>query len=1802
MLLHCFGCHAPVEEIADRFGLTVSDLFDEQLPERDRAFGRVGKSPESRRAARRRGHLGRLPERIASAPPKDEHDHVWVEVERYPYVDSAGSLVHEVIRKECNADGQRHKEFFQSYVTAAGGRASRKPPNFSPVLYRHPQVCAAVEAQQEIRLLEGEKDVHTAERLGLTATTNAQGGGSFPDELVDCVAQGRLAVVLDRDATGWARGVDLHRKLTGAGADVVLQIPAVDKPKADFTDHIEAGYTLDELITVHVAEVETWHQLTPAVKKSDQLVAAVAEVEAHMALASGPQQEAEEHRQSAARWVMEAQICHEALRDLVDKVHGQGLRTGTVWVGEAMLLADQLLASGTDAVRRVHHDVGVAVPPSLRPAAAASVAEGGTDGIAGGGQPPVPRIGGVPDGDGDPEQPGVGTAPVFRILGGQILQWVDGDFRVILSMAVKVTVREFREVVEDAETENSELMGRAIQRRRSVAAPRELVAVRLQYCDPVSAEVMEIRVRRDEWRDHSWLENLPGPVDYDHKRAGLDTVQRAILAVSDAVVDETLYASTGWHLAADGQWRFLHARGGIGSSGHQNLEVDLDGSLQRFDLPDPLTDSGQIRAAFLDHSAGMLEHLPDRVAAPLLGQAYRAVLGRNTWVVTLVGPPGSYKTSVAAKVMHHFGEKWEDKKAASSMSHNGDTFNVVRFKLHHSKDCLYWGDDFAPTKGWLEAQKYLEETTRLVFNQEGRSRSARDGMSISGATPPRASALFTSEVMPRPGSAAERMLVIPLRRGDLDTTQLFAMDEPGSRYGRAVVMASFLRWLAAALPTHQARYYKMAVAYAAQKVADNHLTERVADNLSNMWVGWVAMSDFLADVDAISAEERKTLLVRVNAALLEAAAAAVDPDLPRTTGSRVRELLQYALRQGLAYVDDVRTGDCPPWPMAGRLGWRRQVTEVDHGGHAVRTRVDRMGTRLGYVLHDPGVRDRGRVLMCESAALEAVLKTASATQAEQLQIDRRTAMTALYEDGVLIGDLSEPPLIRHTVHCNIPAENRSNVRMVTLHLDKIASATQAEQLQIDRRTAMTALYEDGVLIGDLSEPPLIRHTVHCNIPAENRSNVRMVTLHLDKILGDDVIDDEDPGPADGPAGRGPDDPARQPTAPAGDPGLADQPGPDSTSLPGLFDERPADPHPLDETQQASVASSETAETGEEAMDVPRWTSRPVTDRDGVVGWTEHLAVDDVAACVICSRRCGVVISGVRVHPPCWEGSTSTLRTRTTGVEAGPTTTPTPDNTGEPAALPGANTAALAAVDSSPAPAPAVDPPGAHPGSAEILNPQPKRRLRAGATSTPRERDGEFKAAAAVAGVDTVWLSNGDQVPMPGTGPRHVGELFRLATWLRLGTWVTDYWSAPGQLWVTNELAERLGLDPSALAAAEGDEALRILTKDQAAVTAALADGYGVGRVDRTGLGQWTRVWKNEETTKAVWVVLLPAVHPDDSKIPLLGGEPEPRALARRLGLLANTLGHPFHLSNQSTGLDLMKAVRGKDREAFFAVHEPCPPATISTGEPDINWCREPTVQEREDTWVHAYDRSGSYLAGISGCELGYGDPVHHPEGTSFAKQVPGYWRVEVPATSGDWRLPHLLDPRGTHAGRTRWVATPGLAFARERGMEPAILEAYIWPTHTRILEPWYARIRDARMGLDVDDVDAQMARDQLKLIYAHTIGMLGSENYMANREGYAPERRHMIVSRARANILRKMVTIGEATGRWPVAIVADTVIYTSSEADPVLAWPGGPESFGRELGRYKVEGSATLESQLQFLTGGLYRGKDALMSRTGGAD
>lgn len=1748
VLLWCHGCQAPAQELAQAAGLTVADLFDEPLPERQPDDVRVGRSRQQRKGGQRRGRAGPLPRPIATLDrgvPISEVDHTWLLVETYRYEDTDGRLVEQVLREECSScELGRHKQFRQRYFTEASGKRAlkRKPDAFRPVLYRHPQVVAAVAVREPVWLLEGEKDVANAEGVGLVATTNAQGAKSFPVELVEVFRGADVRVVLDRDDAGWARGVTLSEQLGEVAASVELFVPATTEHKSDFTDHIAAGYGIDDLVKVHVLEVAAWDGLTRVrswqTKVEQALAETTAQHQASTEIGAGAKapKKAAEHLRFAERWASESEIRFEGLVDQVNQLEVVVLRSGTEWAAEALEVAEDVRGQCRVAARTAHEMVGFPLPPLLHaPAPSTDPANNQAPGTETTVSPaPGPsQPGAEVDFGGEPADEAAGAGfrtthtgvpidqPIFRVVDQKIVvvdrngrrsKYEDDDensenLKLVLGLAVRIHEMEYLENDDAVDVEQPQLMGRESSDTTLVspAAPPVLAAVVVGYPHPASGESMRMRITADQWRDGSWLESLPGPPDYDPKPAGLQQVRRAIKAVSGEIKSTIRHKWTGWRQDADGRWMFVHARGAISSTGTVPAPVLLTGPLARYDLPDPTSDASRLREAFMCSSGGWLARMPTRVAAPLLGHTYRSALGPNPWVLVMVGSPGSYKTSLASLAMHHWGELWDRRRPATSMSGNGATMTAQRILLNWAKDTLFWADDVAPTKDWGLAQKMLEEFVRMVHNAESRIRAERDGQGVLEGTPPRASAMVTSEVMPRPGSARERMLVVPVRKEEIELSHLIEQDSPQARHQRAMLMSSMIQWLATDLLGHRDRNAEQVRLYAEQ-LRERGVATRDADAIAETWGGWLLMTEFLLEAGALSEEEIAQILEQVEMGLNASIDGSADPDIPGRAGLRVREMIAHALRTGLAFVDDVRTGDTPEWPLANRLGWRRQViSSDDFGNHKYRS--ESRGLKLGWVMTEPDEfreGERCRQLYLESTALEQILQIVGKQMADGLNIDRGTATRALHEEGILIGEARKGTTPRLTV----------------------------------------------------------QRQIHCE---ERRA--RVTALRLDLVL-DDEPDDEPPLPggdfAPG-AGFGPDG--------ADDDAGDDQDGPvlpGTTPAPAeLFSTTPVEPPTpdVDVSQRNGVASAIPTDPAELATSLlsPK-EETPVTshpDADGHQALLEHAPEGGNQPCVMCGKTCGAIFDKLYLHIPCWWSSTAVTRAAAVGQ---------PDTDSSALAQPPPATAQSAAANT---PTVAVEP-------ADTVTMKRAVAVSAGGFAGP---------AAVLEAGGVLWLPEGVHIKLDQP-PRHVGEVVALIDEHKLGTQVTGRWSEPGQVWVTAAALAELGVDIPADLPADPrtrSDAVKKLTAPSRFLLDATEAGWHVGG-GGDALGSWTRVWRDGQQGRAGWVALVSAM---DNQLPILVDKPEAATLVRRLKLFGDCLHAPWSMSPSTTGLDLMVTLRSKDRDQVFAPSAEIGPSRIATLEQEIEWSRKPTSEEAEKEFLQAYDRGGSYAAGLAGLELGIGAPTHHPDGTAFVKRLPGYWRIEVP-DSGDWRAPHPLNPRGPMPAYPVWVTTPALEFALEQGYDLEILEAYTWGEHARILDPWYERIRDARTALDVDDADAQAARDLLKDVYTHSIGMMGSAVHMKGRKGFAPERRHHIVAKARSNILRRIQQIGRDTDQWPVAVTKDTLLYVSNEPDPIKAWPGKPEQLGRGFGQFKPEGSAALVDQLKFLDGSAYRGKAEL--------
>jgi DNA primase len=178
LLIKCFaGCSA--EDVLGALGLKLSDLF-----------------PAAQRAPVQPTIL-----------------------DTYDYVDERGQLLFQVVRFLPKDFRQRRPDGCGDWIWRTKG--------VRRVLYRLPNVIAAVGAGQPVWIVEGEKDVAALEKLGLVATTNPGGAGKWRSEYTESLRGAwQVNIVPDRDNAGHKHARQVAGALFGAVGELrIVELP-----------------------------------------------------------------------------------------------------------------------------------------------------------------------------------------------------------------------------------------------------------------------------------------------------------------------------------------------------------------------------------------------------------------------------------------------------------------------------------------------------------------------------------------------------------------------------------------------------------------------------------------------------------------------------------------------------------------------------------------------------------------------------------------------------------------------------------------------------------------------------------------------------------------------------------------------------------------------------------------------------------------------------------------------------------------------------------------------------------------------------------------------------------------------------------------------------------------------------------------------------------------------------------------------------------------------------------------------------------------------------------------------------------------------------------------------------------------------------------------------------------------------------------------------------------------------------------------------------------------------------------------
>lgn len=255
------GCDT--RDVVKAMGLKMSDLYADGKP-----AGKPSRPATAKPAPGPEPPEGPVPPPAKGAAKQKPLGKL---VKAYPYTDEQGQVLFEVCRFEAEENGHRVKTFRQRHKDPGNPAAKQggyvwNINGVRSVIYRLPEVLAAIQAGKTIYLVEGEKDADTLAAAGFAATTNPggaskSGASKWLPEHTRLLTGAHVVILPDNDAAGIN---DRKQVATQLGA-VCKSVKLLDLRKAcptlpikgDITDMLEIMGKVEGLKALRTLESAT---------------------------------------------------------------------------------------------------------------------------------------------------------------------------------------------------------------------------------------------------------------------------------------------------------------------------------------------------------------------------------------------------------------------------------------------------------------------------------------------------------------------------------------------------------------------------------------------------------------------------------------------------------------------------------------------------------------------------------------------------------------------------------------------------------------------------------------------------------------------------------------------------------------------------------------------------------------------------------------------------------------------------------------------------------------------------------------------------------------------------------------------------------------------------------------------------------------------------------------------------------------------------------------------------------------------------------------------------------------------------------------------------------------------------------------------------------------------------------------------------------------------------------------------------------------------------------------------------------
>ena len=356
-----------------------------------------------------------------------------------------------------------------------------------------------------------------------------------------------------------------------------------------------------------------------------------------------------------------------------------------------------------------------------------------------------------------------------------------------------------------------------------------------------------IEIPTNKYRSMEWIEDLGVSAVINEGHASQDKLREAIKLNSQDARLRTIFTHTGWR-EIDGKMEFLTNSGIIANN---KIGIEIDRDLMRYSLLEPVKDC----APAIKESLNFLLVARLEVTLPLWSAMYLAPLTEinpqisafTTWIV---GESGSYKSTLVALALSHFGDFDRTNLPANWVS----TANRLEELLFYAKDIPIVLDDFKPPPDRFEKREQEKKAERIIRSQADRTGRGR---MYSNIKYPRGLLIVTGEDLTTGYSRTARIITLENNRKEVNT--LFMDTAQKNKYQYCQAMSNYIAWL----KVNWERLKKKLPARYLELRSNSQLESehpRAPEIIAGLFCGTETAIEFALDNKAIDAKEAKTYL------------------------------------------------------------------------------------------------------------------------------------------------------------------------------------------------------------------------------------------------------------------------------------------------------------------------------------------------------------------------------------------------------------------------------------------------------------------------------------------------------------------------------------------------------------------------------------------------------------------------------------------------------------------------------------------------------------------------------------------------------------------------------------------------------------------------------------------------------------------------------------------------------------------------------------------------------------------------------